>query len=284
MTVLAQGARAELLRLRRWPAVWVMFGAWLLLNLTFTYVFRYLSYVGDGGGFNSDGLSKQQILAGIMPAGVPSAVLGGMPMFGGAILLTLGALAAGNGYGWGTWKTVYIMRPRRALTAGGSLVALAAIVVAVVVVTFAVDLAVASTLGLAEGQDLVMPGLGESVKALGAGVLILGMWTMGGFALGTLARGPALAVGLGVVWVLAVENLLRGAAGLLSWLQPITDVLPGTATGSLVAALGSATVANGGAPGVVANLSGATATVLAAVYLAFFVVVTGFLVTRRDVA
>ncbi|MFD8497058.1 ABC transporter permease [Amycolatopsis sp. NPDC059657] len=284
MTVLAQGARAELLRLRRWPAVWVMFGAWMLLNLTFTYLFRYLSYAGDGGGFNSDGLSKQQILAGLMPAGVPAAVLGGMPMFGGAITLTLGALAAGNGYGWGTWKTVYIMRPRRALTAGGSLVALAGIVVAFVVATFAVDLAVASTLGLIEGQDLVMPGFAESAKALGGGVLILGMWTMAGFTLGTLARGPALAVGLGVVWVLAVENLLRGAAGLLSWLEPITNALPGTASGSLVAALGAAPVSQGGAPGVVTNLSGPTAALLAAAYLVVFVVVTGFVVKRRDVA
>jgi len=43
------------------------------------------------------------------------------------------------------------------------------------------------------------------------------------------------------VWVLVVENLLRGAAQLLTELQDVTDVLPGTAAGSLAAAV--ATVA-----------------------------------------
>ena len=55
-----------------------------------------------------------------------------------------------------------------------------------------------------------MPSLGRSSRSLGAGFLVMEMWALVGFLLGTLARGPALSVGLGLVWALVVENLLRG--------------------------------------------------------------------------
>ncbi|HEU4542437.1 MAG TPA: hypothetical protein VFR23_15020 [Jiangellaceae bacterium] len=38
--------------------------------------------------------------------------------------------------------------------------------------------------------------------------LIFGMWTAAGVLIGVLTRSPALAVGLGLVWSLVVENLL----------------------------------------------------------------------------
>jgi hypothetical protein len=85
--------------------------------------------------------------------------------------------------------------------------------------------------------------------------------------------GPALAVGLGLVWALAVENLLRGVAGLLDWLRPITDHLPGSAAGSLAAAVGAVPAGRpDGTPGVVTSLTGSVAVVTAAVYLVIFVV------------
>ena len=34
-------------------------------------------------------------------------------MFGGALMMVLGAIIAGNGYGWGTWKTVFTQGPSR---------------------------------------------------------------------------------------------------------------------------------------------------------------------------
>jgi hypothetical protein len=283
MTALMASARAELLRLRQWPALWVTVGAWLLLNVTFVYVFPYLSYL-NGGGFGAEGVSRQQLLATVMPAHVPVAVVQGMPMFIGAIMLTLGGLAAGNGYGWGTWKTAFTQGPGRLTVTGGTVAALAGVVVTGVVATFAVDLGIASTLATVEGQSIVWPATADVARALGSGALILGMWALAGVALGTLARSPALAVGLGVVWVLAVENLLRGAATLLDWLQPVTDVLPGTVVGSLAAALGATPVSEGGTPGVVRNLDGGASVALALTYLVAFAVVTGVLVRRRDVS
>jgi hypothetical protein len=283
MTALMASARAELLRLRRWPALWVMVGAWLLLNITFVFVFPYLSYRNGAGGFATGGVSRQQLLANVMPAHAPVAVIQGMPMFGGAIALTLGGLAAGSGYGWGTWKTAFTQGPGRLAVIGGTVAALAGVVVTVVVAAFAVDLGIASILATVEGQSIALPAAGDVARAFGGGILILGTWTLAGLAVGTLARSPALAVGLGVVWVLAVENLLRGASTLLDWLQPVTDVLPGTVVGSLAAALGATPVSEGGTPGVVTNLDGGLSVALALTYLVAFAVVTAVLVRRRDV-
>jgi ABC-2 type transport system permease protein len=53
-----------------------------------------------------------------------------------------------------------------------------------------------------------------------------------------LLRGVALSVGLGVVWVLGVENLVSAmAANVLTALRPLRDVLPGVNSGSLAAAV-----------------------------------------------
>jgi hypothetical protein len=276
-------ARAELLRLRRWPALWVMVGAWLMLNLMFTYLFTYLSYRNGGTGFGSDGRTRDELLARLLPTGVPLAVVQGTPMFGGAIMLTLGAVAAGSGYGWGTWKTSLTMGRGRSAVFGGFLSALGVVVIGVVLVTLVVDLAVSSILSTVEGIAFALPSLGSVGSGLGSAVLILGMWTLVGAALGTLARGPALAVGLGVVWVLAVENLLRGLSSLVSWLGPVIDVLPGTAAGSLVGSLGATPVSEGGTPGVVTNLPGLPAVLVVAAYLLIFTTLTTLLVRRRDV-
>jgi ABC-2 type transport system permease protein len=160
--------------------------------------------------------------------------------------------------------------------------ALGAVVVGVVLVTFVVDLAVSSVLSTVEGVAFALPSLGSIGQGFGSGVLILGMWTLVGVALGTLARGPALAIGLGVVWVLAVENLLRGLSSLVSWLGPVIDVLPGTAAGSLVGSLGATPVSEGGTPGIVTNLPGPTAALVIAAYLLIFTALTALVIRRRD--
>lgn len=282
LTTLTAGARAEVLRLRRWPALWTLAGVWLLLNVTFGYLFPYLSY-RNGGGFGSDGVDPGRLLGDVMPETVPSAAVQGMPMFGGAILFALGALAAGSGYGWGTWKTAFTQGPGRLSVLGGTLAALAGCVAAFVAATFAVDFGIALSLASVEGQAIVWPAAGDLLGGLGGGALILALWTAAGLAVGTLTRNPALAVALGLVWTLAVENLLRAVSSLLDWLAPITDVMPGTAAGSIATAAGAASVSDGGSPGVVDDLGGGAAVTVALGYLAVFVIVTAVLM-RRDVA
>jgi ABC-2 type transport system permease protein len=280
---IGRATRAEMLRLRKWPAVWITLGTWLALSLMFGYLFNYLSYATGDNSFSNEGATKATLLAEMMPANAPNVFLQGMPMFGGALMLVLGAIVAGNGYGWGTWKTVFTTGPRRGAVLGGTFAALGAILVGLVLATLAVDLIASTIIALAEGQAIVAPTLVSLVQDTGGALLIAGMWAAAGALLGALTRGPALAVGLGLVWSLVVENLLRGVASLLGPLQTVTDLLPGTVAGSVAAAVGALPASDpNGTPGVNTIWDGPTAIVLAVGYLLAFALGTIALMRRRD--
>ncbi|MFL6251640.1 MAG: ABC transporter permease [Actinomycetes bacterium] len=280
----ARSTRAELLRLGKWPALWLTIGVELLLNVLFIYVFNYVSFRSTGDSGISEGVPKQVLLERMLPAAIPSSGVAGMPMFAGALVLILGALTAGSGYGWGTVKTVALQGPGRLTCLTGSLAALLTAVVGLVVALFATDVAVSLVVATSESQSVVWPAVPDLVTSLGGGVLIMGAWALAGVLVGTLARSPALSVGLGLVWVLAIENLLRGVGEIWSPLQNVTDLLPGTAAGSLAGALGAVPVTDpGGTPGVLTTLPGTSAAALLATYVVLFVAATAALVRRRDV-
>ena len=280
MNSLLATTRAEALRLRKWPAFWILLGTWIVLNLTFVYVFNYIAYKTGDAGKMSNGLPRDALLQQMLPTAVPESFTQGMAMFGGALMLILGALAVGSGYGWGTWKTVFTQGPKRTEVVGGTLVALAVTVAALVLAAFVIDVSVASVIALSESQSVDQPSISQSLNGIGSGIMILGMWTLGGVLIGAIARGPALAVGLGLVWVLVVENLLRGVAAILGPLQTVTDYLPGTAAGSLAGAM--RTVQGEPVPGVLDILSRSESLVVLGIYLVAFAAGTILLIRRRD--
>ncbi|WP_394617894.1 ABC transporter permease [Lentzea sp. JNUCC 0626] len=265
--------KAELLRLWKWPATWVLIGVWLVMTLTFGYVFNYLALEG---GTNTRGMSQQQLISAMQPENVGVAVVRGLPMFGGAIILVLAALAVGSGYGWGTWKTTLTAGPRRVSAMAGTLGALAVVVVLLVALTFVVNLSAAVVIASVEGWDWSLPGWGV-FEALGASLLIAAMWTGFGVFLGVVTKGPALAVGLGLMWAIVTENLLRGVGSLLGPVESLTEVLPGGSAGNLAGAVGGS-----GAPGVLTSLSGTTAALFLAGYVVVFVGAATVLKVRRD--
>ena len=182
-------------------------------------------------------------------------------------MMILGALAAGSGFGWGTWKTVLTQGPRRLVAFGGTLAALGVVVVAILVAQLVLDFDASVLIATVESQALVWPDVGERAQSVGGGLLISAMWAAAGVLIGVLTRSPAIAVGLGLVWSLVVENLLHGVANLISGLEYVTDVLPGTAAGSMAGALGASAEGDGdGAPGVLIVLSGGESAMLLAGY------------------
>ncbi|GAB4586326.1 ABC transporter permease subunit [Nocardia sp. IFM 10818] len=274
-----QSIRAELLRLRRWPVLWALVVVWFTLNLTFMYLLNYISYTSGGGGEDAE-QTPEQLLAQMMPAVVPEEFVGGTVLFGGALMLILGALATGSGYGWGTWKTAFTQGPSRVTALLGTVVALLTVAVAVVLGAFAADLTVATVIAAVESQPITLPSLGRSLAGIGSGTVILGMWTMLGVLIGVLARGPALAVGLGLVWVLVLENVLRFFGELLGSAGTVTDYLPGSAAGSLAGEL--RTLGGETTPGVLNVLSWPEAVAALAVYVPAFVLAAVWLVRHRD--
>jgi ABC-2 type transport system permease protein len=283
MTAVISSTRAELLRLRKWPAVWVTLGAWMALTAMFGYLFNYLSYSTGDTSFSNEGATAASLLAEILPANVPSVLLQGMPMFGGALMMVLGAIVAGNGYGWGTWKTVFTQGPSRSSAVLGSMAALTTFVLATVLATLVLCFTLSLVVAAVESQALVWPSVGSIITSLGAGSLVLEMWALAGFLLGTLARGPALSVGLGLVWALVVENLLRGVGALLGPVEAFTTVLPGTGAGSLVGSIVGVTENGDSTPGVLDTLTAMQAGLTVAAYAVLLPALTLLLVRRRDV-
>jgi ABC-2 type transport system permease protein len=278
--------QAEILKLRKRPATWVLLGVTLALELLFGYVLPYSSWATSDQNFQTEGLDPRAVLAGTLPAELVPTSLGGFPVFAGALALILGALATGSEYGWGTMQTALTQRPTRLAVYGGKLAALAAATLAVVLAVFAVNAATAGLIATLESRPLDYPSLATLAEGVGSGWLIMGMWCGLGAVLGFAFRGVALPVGLGVVWVLGVENLVSAVAdSLLTGLRPLRDLLPGVNAGSLVWSLAPGGGSSGEPPpGVIDAVSGGRASIALATYVLGFAVAGALLVRRRDVA
>jgi ABC-2 type transport system permease protein len=283
MNTLTRSVRAELFRLRRWPAVWVTVAAWLLMNAMFGYIFDYVTYNSGDSSFSNEGASRAEILSRIVPSGLAETLPQGMPLFGGAIMMVLGAIVAGNGYGWGTWKTVFTQAPSRTSTLLGSMVATMVVVAGLVAATVVADAGMALGVAALESQSVSWPAAVDLLQSVGGALLVMEMWALAGYFLGTVARGPAVSVGLGLVWALVIEGLLRGVGNSLDAVATFTHFLPGTAAGSLVGSI----VGVGGpdpTPGLLDTLSGTRALVTMAVWMVVLPAAALVLVRRRDVA
>ncbi len=276
---------AELLKLRKRPATWILLGVVLGLTQLFGYLLPYSSWLTSDQNFSTEGLDPRAVLAGTLPGELVPTSLGGFPVFAGALALILGALATGSEYGWGTWQTALTQRPTRLAVYGGKLLALAASTLGIVLATFALNATVAGVIATVESRALDYPSAAELAQGIGSGWLILGMWAGLGALLGFAFRGVALPIGLGVVWVLGVENLVSAVAdSLLTSLQPLRDLLPGVNAGSLVWSLAPGGGISGEAPpGVTDAVTGGRATLALALYVAAFAVAGAALRRRRDV-
>src|SRR5919106_820879 len=169
-------AAAELLKLVRRPAAWVLLAAAAILNQVFAYVVPYLSYTsGDGGGM-SDGATPQQLLASTLPDQLVANTIGGFAVFAGALALVLGALMFGGEYGWGTVKTMLMQRAGRGSVLVGQLTALAVAIAVGLLAMFGVGALTSTGIALAEDQAMNWPGSMDLVQGYGYGWLILMTW------------------------------------------------------------------------------------------------------------
>jgi ABC-2 type transport system permease protein len=277
---------AEILKLSKRATTWVLLGLSLVLMELFAYALPYLSYLTGDQNTATEGLTRQQVLAGVLPDQLISNTIGGFPVFTGALALIFGGLAVGGEYGWGTLKTILTQRPSRLRVYAGKLLALAAMVLAGVLIMFAVGALTSGVIATIESKPLDFPAAAEFARGLGGAWLILATWCAFGALLGFVFRSVALPVGVGAVWVLGIEGLISGVAGsLLPSLQGLRDLLPGVNAGSVVWVLTSLAGGNPAevAPGVTDAVSGTRGAVTLAAYLAAFAVAGALLLRRRDV-
>jgi ABC-2 type transport system permease protein len=266
---------AESLKLVKRPAVWVIGAVWLALLLAFTELFPYVAYRSA-----TDPRRAADLLAPLLPSQIPGHVIAGYPVWGGALILVLGALCWGSEYGWRTLKTMLSHRPGRLTFYAAQVATLASAVAALVIVGFGLCSLASVLIARSAGASLDLPAAGAIAEAMGAGWLILMMWTLLGACLAILFRSMALPIGLGLVWILAVENLIRFTAPLIDGLGRAEKFMPGADAGALVASLGGTPASS---TGVAAVVGGEQALVSVVVYTLVFTVVGALTLKRRDV-
>jgi ABC-2 type transport system permease protein len=269
---------AELLVLRKRASTSILLGIWTTLALVFAYVVPYVTYLNN---------PAEQPLADVLPQQLVGALMGGFPFFGGVLALMLGVLTFGSEYGWGTLRTLFIQRPGRLRVFAAKLLALAVALVPFVLVVFAVGALASSTIALREGADIALPSAWLVVQGLAAGWLILAVWTALGVLLAVFSRGTALAVGIGILYALVIEGLLSALASQVSVVDRLVEFFLRANAYSLVTKLGVSAddVANNG-PGSFSGpfVGGGQALLVLGAYVAAFLLVSGWLLRRRDVA
>jgi ABC-2 type transport system permease protein len=266
---------AELIKLVRRPANWLLLVVALVLSQLFTYVIPYAGYKGG-----TTATVANQGLAAILPDRLVGNSIAGLPVFMGGIMVIVGVLAVGGEYGWETWKTVLTQGPSRLAVYAGKIGALALAALVFVLTMFLSGTGSTLLIAAAEHRSLALPSAGDLLLGVGAGWLMAAVWTAFGVLLAVLLRGVALAVGLGLVWLLAVQNLITLlAAPLLGWVDQAQKGLPGPNAGALAGALGSAP----DTPGVNDLVGGGQAALVLALYLVGFLAVGGALLRRRDI-
>lgn len=269
--------RAELLKLRKRPAVWILAAVMVATLVVFGYLVTYLFLVAEVGGPVTGGVD---VLPDLLPARFVANALGGLAGFGGTFGLILGALTTGSEYGWGTVKTMLTQRPSRTSVGAGKVLGLAVVALALTAAYLLTALLCSLVVAAAEGAGVELPGVGSVVGGLAAGWLVLVVWTLLGLTLAVLFRGTGLAIGLGLVYVLVLEQL----AVSLPLPEALSEALRASLIGptSLALAEGFGPLASTGMAGGVVVDPGQAAAVLAA-YLVGLTALAWLLFTRREI-
>jgi len=135
---------------------------------------------------------------------VNNAMGAGFPL-GAAMAIVLGAILSGSDYSWGTLKTVLTQGPGRLTTWTGRVIVFMAWMGIVTLVMFAVGAGYSVLIAATQSHAVVWPATIDIVKGLGTIWLLLAAFGSVGLALGVLLKQSAAALGVGLVYLLAVE-------------------------------------------------------------------------------
>lgn len=192
-----------------------------------------------------------------------------------AIAMIVGALMAGSEFSWGTFKTALTQRAGRLEAVGGRIVAYLLYAATLTLIIFAMSVLGSTAVAVYESHSITWPAAIDIAKGFGAIWLMLSVSGTLGIALGTLFRQPAAAVGVGLLYGLALQVLIvRFIAGInggqFKW---FANLFEGENSTALQRSFG----------GPVSDISAGRAVITLLVYVAAYVLITAALVRRRDV-
>ncbi|MBY8872555.1 ABC transporter permease subunit [Micromonospora sp. PLK6-60] len=267
---------------RKRPAVWTVAATWTLLAVAFGIGIPYVVHLALAGD-PAQAEAADTLLSSVLPEQVVPTGIALFPLFGGAMVVILGALVVGNEYRWGTLNLIFTQRPRRAQVMLGHAAALGALTLLLVLGTFAALGVVTSVLALVEGRGSDWPPAGDLLGALAAAWLICAAYASLGYFLAIAFRGAATAIAVGLVWTLLVENAVSGLALVLKPLGLVQKVLLAPSAGSLAGALGARSQFEGGTPGVIESSGPWLPAIVLILYVLVLVGLGTWLAVRRDV-
>jgi len=284
-------ARAELLVMWRWPAMWAFVAIPPVVTLFDSYVEQFVLYAN--AGTSAIVLSSPaQVLPTILPGQYVPAVLNSIgfdpTLPGTAAFFLIGALAAGSAWAGGTIRTSLLQGPGRVGTAAGQALAVAAALVASVALTFAVAglsttaaaLTITGSVSPAAGP---LPGAGRVAAAFGIAVVVSLAWGAAGWTAGTVLRSATGAFAVMLVWTTIVQARLNYYAPMMPRVaRAVYDVLPDAATHTVTLLFGQVDYGGpvGGFGEVAPGLAFATLAAYAVACFAVPVIAT----RRRDIA
>ncbi len=275
---------AELLKLRKRPAVWILGSIWLAFVVVFLYLLPVLildAVAANDPPETSEARFLEEQFSNLLPENLATYLLDFLlPGVGPVVGLILGALAAGSEYGWGTLRIVLSQGSGRLGVLSGKLLALCALLLLFVLAAFLGAASSSLVVALLSGASPAPPPTAELLAGLGAGALTLVLWAALGFALATLFKSTALAVGLGLIYTLILEWWFSALFDLGEFFQMVAEFLPGVNTAALCAALAEAT-RNPGVEEVL--LVPVRSALIMLLYTVAFVLITALVFRRRDV-
>jgi ABC-type transport system involved in multi-copper enzyme maturation permease subunit len=279
--------RGELFKAVRRPGIWVLVGLFLGLAILLGYAITYLIYTHPPPN-SSQGLPPGTTLSdfkiALYPENFVKETMSQWGVLGGVFALIVGVLLQGSEYGWGTIKTLYTQRYGRLTMLFGKLFAMFVVVLVIVLGLFAVDAACSWIVAQLDGKSSSFPAADVIVKAIGAAFLIFSFWAVFGFALATVFRQSALAIGLGLAYALVIELLIFGLlAGLgSSIVRPIQQWFPIANSSYLSQSFGQ--IRFRGVQSQPAPYADAThAVVMLLLYVIAFTTISAWLTRTRDV-
>jgi len=279
--------RGELFKVVRRPGIWVLVGLFLALAILLGYAITWLIYTHPPPN-SSQGLPPGTTLSdfkvALYPENFVKETLNQWGLLGGVFTLIVGVLMQGSEYGWGTIKTLYTQRYGRLTMLFGKVAAMFVVVLVIVIGLFAVDAACSWVVAQLDGKTSSFPAGDVIVKAMAAAFLIFAFWAVFGFALATVFRQSALAIGLGLAYALVIELLIFGLlAGLgASVVKPIQQWFPIANSTYLTQSFGQVRLR--GLQSQPAPYADAThAVVMLVLYVLAFTALTAWLTRTRDV-
>jgi ABC-2 type transport system permease protein len=207
---------------------------------------------------------------------VNNAMGAGFPL-GAAMAIVLGAILSGSDYSWGTLKTVLTQGPGRLTTWTGRVIVFMAWMAILTLVMFAVGAGYSVVIADTQNHAIVWPAAIDTVKGLGTMWLLLAAFGSFGLALGVLIKQSAAALGIGLVYLLAVEILaVRFIDGLNSGAYKwIGDLFIGENATALTQNFAGRAVSS--------SIGAEQAVLVLAAYIVGLFIVAGALIRQRDV-